>query len=63
MTGSGCQTSKSDHYTANTYRGEADYYIKTGTAIMARIDRGTASHLAAANRCTRGPGASAPNTL
>ena len=23
------------HYTANTYRGEADYYIKTGTVIMA----------------------------
>jgi hypothetical protein len=32
-----------DHYTANTYRGEADYYLKTGTVIMARIDRGTAS--------------------
>ena len=31
------------HYIANTYRGEADYYIKTGTVIMARIDRGTAS--------------------
>jgi hypothetical protein len=31
------------HYTANTYRGEADYYIKTGTVIMARIDRGTES--------------------
>jgi hypothetical protein len=31
------------HYIANTYRGEADYYIKTGTVIMARIDRGTSS--------------------
>jgi hypothetical protein len=31
------------HYTANTYRGEADYYLKTGTVIMARLDRGTAS--------------------
>ena len=30
------------HYIANTYRGEVDYYIKTGTAIMARLDRGTA---------------------
>jgi hypothetical protein len=36
-------TSKLDHYTANTYRAEADYYVKTGTVIMARIDRGTAS--------------------
>jgi len=26
------------HYTANTYRGEADYYLKTGTVIMARYD-------------------------
>jgi hypothetical protein len=32
-----------EHYTANTYRGEADYYLKTGTVIMARVDRGTAS--------------------
>ena len=29
------------HYVSNTYRGEADYYLKTGTVIMARIDRGT----------------------
>lgn len=29
-------------YIADSYRGEADYYIKTGTAIMARFDRGTA---------------------
>ena len=29
------------HYIANTYRGEADYYLKTGTVIMARFDRGT----------------------
>ena len=27
------------HYTANTYRGEADYYFKSGTVIMARYDR------------------------
>ena len=27
------------HYIANTYRGEADYYIKTGTVVMARFDR------------------------
>ena len=31
------------NYIANTYRGEADYYIETGTVIMARIDRGTES--------------------
>ena len=29
------------HYIANTYRGEADYYLKTGTAFMVRIDRST----------------------
>lgn len=29
------------HYIANTYRGEADYYLKTGTVINARFDRGT----------------------
>ena len=31
------------HYIANTYRGEADYYIKTGTVINVRLDRGTAT--------------------
>jgi hypothetical protein len=31
------------HYTANTYRGEADYYFKPGTVLMARLDRGTSS--------------------
>jgi hypothetical protein len=31
------------HYIANTYRGEADYYLKTGTVVMARLDRGTAT--------------------
>jgi hypothetical protein len=30
-------------YTQNTYRGEVDYYPVTGTAIMARLDRGTAT--------------------
>jgi hypothetical protein len=28
-----------NHYIANSYRGEADYYLRTGTAIMARLDR------------------------
>lgn len=31
------------NYTQNTYRGEADFYLKTGTAFMARLDRGTAT--------------------
>lgn len=31
------------HYTADNYRGELDYYLKTGTVLMARADRGTAS--------------------
>ncbi len=30
------------NYTQDTYRGEADYYLKTGTVFMARLDRGTA---------------------
>lgn len=37
------QTSPMSNYTADNYRGEVDYYIKTGTVVMARIDRGTAS--------------------
>lgn len=37
------QTDKLANYTQNNYRAEADYYIKTGTVIMARIDRGTAT--------------------
>src|ERR1017187_8356120 len=31
------------NYTQDTYRGEVDYYLKTGTALMARLDRGTAT--------------------
>jgi len=30
-------------YTANRYRAEADYYIKPGFALMARLDRGAAT--------------------
>lgn len=37
------QTDPVSNYTQNTYRGEVDYYPKTGTAIMARLDRGTAT--------------------
>jgi hypothetical protein len=29
------------HYIQDSYRGEVDYYIKTGTVIMARMDRAT----------------------
>lgn len=35
------QTDPMSNYTSNTYRGEVDYYLKTGTVIMARVDRGT----------------------
>ena len=35
-------TSSPSNYSADNYRAEADYYIKTGTVIMARVDRGTA---------------------
>jgi hypothetical protein len=31
------------NYTQDTYRGEVNYYLKTGTAFMARLDRGTAT--------------------
>jgi hypothetical protein len=31
------------NYIANTYRGEADYYIKPGLVLMARVDRSTQS--------------------
>ena len=31
------------HSIANTYRGEADYYIKPGTVLMVRVDRSTQS--------------------
>jgi len=31
------------NYLGNSYRGEADYYIKTGTVVMARLDRSTQS--------------------
>lgn len=36
------QPGRLNHYLANTYRGEVDYYIKTGTVFMARVDRGQA---------------------
>ena len=33
------QNGPMSHYIANTYHGEVDYYVKTGTALMARLDR------------------------
>ena len=36
------QTAPLSKYTANRYRGEVDYYIKPGFALMARLDRGAA---------------------
>jgi hypothetical protein len=51
------------HYIANTYRGEADYYIKTGTVIMARIDRGTASIAPQPTMHTRAWGIGAEHAL
>ncbi len=36
MTGSGCRVAHCRIISQNTYRGEADYYIKTGTVVMAR---------------------------
>ena len=55
------QTSPMSYYTADTYRGEADYYIKTGTVLMARMDRGTARSRRNP-QCIRAHGASEPNT-
>ncbi len=37
------QNGPMSHYIANTYRGEVDYYLKTGTVVMARLDRGSQS--------------------
>ena len=40
-------------YTADSYRGEADYYVKTGTVVMARLDRSTSSVTASPTMHTR----------
>ena len=38
------RAARMSHYIANTYRGEADYYFKTGTVMMARYDRAHCNH-------------------
>ncbi len=35
------QSGPMSHYKQDSYRGEADYYLKDGTAVMARLDRAT----------------------
>ena len=51
------------HYTADTYRGEADYYLKTGTVVMARLDRGTSSIAPQPTMHTRAWGIGAEHAL
>jgi hypothetical protein len=50
-------------YTADNYRAEADYYIKTGTVVMARIDRGVAKIAPNPNVHTRAWGIGAEHAL
>ena len=50
-------------YLADSYRGEADYYPKTGTVIMARLDRSTASVTGQPNMRTRAWGFGAEHAL
>ena len=47
------QSAPAGKYLANSYRGEADYYLKTGTVIMARLDRSTANVTGQPNMHTR----------
>jgi hypothetical protein len=56
-------TDTSSHYTADTYRGEVDYYLKTGTALMARLDRGTSSITTQPTVHTRAWGIGAEHSL
>jgi hypothetical protein len=51
------------HYIANTYRGEADYYIKTGTVLMARVDRSTQTIAAQPTMHTRAWGVGGEHAL
>lgn len=57
------QTSPMSHYSADTYRGEMDYYIKTGTVVMARVDRGTAKIAPQPTMHTRAWGVGAERAL
>jgi hypothetical protein len=51
------------HYIANSYRGEADYYLKTGTVVMARLDRSNQSVGAGPVMHTRAWGIGAEHAL
>jgi len=51
------------HYIANTYRGEADYYIKTGTVLMARFDRSNQTIATQPTMHTRGWGVGGEHAL
>jgi hypothetical protein len=51
------------NYTSNTYRGEADYYLKTGTVVMARLDRGTQTISTQPTMHTRAWGIGAEHSL
>ena len=57
------QTSSMSSYTADNYRAEADYYIKTGTVVMARLDRGIAKIDPNPNVHTRAWGIGAEHAL
>lgn len=57
------QTSPMSNYTADNYRAEADYYIKTGTVVMARLDRGIAQIAPNPNVHTRAWGIGAEHSL
>lgn len=57
------QTSPMSNYTADNYRAEADYYIKTGTVVMARLDRGIAKIAPNPNVHTRAWGIGAEHSL
>lgn len=57
------QVSPMSYYSSDIYHGEADYYIKTGTAIMARLDRGTAKIAPQPNVHTRAWGIGAEHAL
>jgi len=56
-------TSPMTNYQADTYRAEADYYLKTGTVIMARMDRGTAKIAPNPTQHTRAWGIGAEHAL
>lgn len=52
-----------NHYLANTARGEVDYYLRTGTALMARMDYGKARITPQPNMTERAWGVGAEHAL